>query len=213
MKRERYARIHPLQIPALCSCFVSSLAADMNIESTHRLFSPLRAVQTQADLDCFDWESLGEEIQVATSVPTDQVREALADIRFFAERSVLHRELYCARSGTTLKILGQCSLPPCLPQELARLRCEFEKHLQAADQALRTGRARLDYLQQRVLAGDSPWTLKAVLTIAACMSDTYQQEINAAYEVANRVNWYLSWVDKAQNNSTLQEHESRSPAA
>jgi len=119
-------------------------------------------------------------------------------VRLFATLALVHHQVWSAKSGSTLKLLGGCRLPQDLPPELSFLHREFEQRLAEADRALRVGRAKLTHFQHQALHGGYPlpallWTI--LRQTRACYQE-YRRAIKAADDLVGSTTWYVSRVKR-----------------
>lgn len=189
----RCIAINPLHIQRLCSTCIDVLAAIADIERECLVFEPLRQARTVSDLERLPWEFLATRLAACAPCPCPRVEEAVSLVRLFATLAVVHHQVWFAKSGSTLKLLGACRLPADLPPELSSLRSEFEQRLAEADQALRTGRAKLAHFQRQALQGYPLLALLwTILVHARTCYQVYRQAIKAAYDLIDYAAWYTA---------------------
>lgn len=178
--------IHPMHIQHLCSTCIDVLATAAEIERGCLVFEPFRWARSVGDLGQIQWDSLAGQLEALAPCPCPRLEETVSHVRLFVRLAVVHHQVWLAKSGSTLKLLGRCHLPQGLPPELSLLRDGFEQHLAVADRALRTGRAKLTHFQGQARQG---YPLPALLWTILCQTSTcyqqYQYAIQAAYDLVD----------------------------
>lgn len=188
----RLARIHPLDLPRLCSDLCYVLCATTGIAPGHAIFASLAAVRDVNELARVDWEELIAAVAAASDLPEPACWSIVLHIRLFAERAVLHHCLFLAKSASTLRLRRTWEVPPFgLPEELGATSSEFEQALREADAAMQTGRACLWAFQRQVLKGVALTKLQALLKRANACYAQYLQALQQAEQLAEYIAWYL----------------------
>jgi hypothetical protein len=190
--------VHPMHLQHLCSTFIGILAEVAGIEGECLVFEPFRWVRTIGDLGHIPWDFLVARLPELAPYPCPQLEEAISHVRLFAALALVHHQVWSAKSGSTLKLLGRCRLPQDLPPELSFLHREFEQRLAEADRALQAGRAKLTHFQRQALPGGYPlpallWT---ILRHTRVCYQEYRGAIKAAYDLVGSATWYVSRVER-----------------